>query len=86
MVKLEMNTFVFEAADNMTNLVFGGNETTDNGSLDMVDYTRPAIKGMTIDLGGKVGFKASDEANLLIDKFIDTYDNNGFAYSAVPRV
>jgi Ca2+-binding RTX toxin-like protein len=72
--------FVFEAADNMTNYVFGGNETTDNGSLDMVDYTQ-AIKGLTIDLGGKVGIKASDEITY-DNKFINTYNNNGFAYSA----
>ncbi|MGJ0359846.1 hypothetical protein NG785_09320 [Aliarcobacter cryaerophilus] len=72
--------FVFEAADNMTNYVFGGNETHDDGTLDMVDYTQ-AIKGLTIDLGGKVGIKASDEI-IYDNKFINTYNNNGFAYSA----
>ena len=49
----------------LASVVFGGNETHDDGTLDMVDYTQ-AIKGLTIDLGGKVGIKASDEI---------TYDN-----------
>ncbi len=34
-----MILFVFEAADNMTNYIYGGNETNDDGSRDMVDYS-----------------------------------------------
>ena len=73
------DTFVFEAADNMTNFVYGGNETDDSGTLDMVDY-RLAIKGMTIDLGGKIGIQAADDAIYEANK-IGTYANNGFSYS-----
>jgi len=74
------DTFVFEAADNMTNLVFGGDETTDNGSLDMVDY-RQAIKGLVIDLDGKTNIQSADEA-YYDASVIGTYNYNGFAYSA----
>ncbi|MDY0328392.1 MAG: hypothetical protein RBR07_09105, partial [Arcobacteraceae bacterium] len=74
------DSFVFEAADNMTNYVFGGDETTDNGSLDMVDY-RLAIKGLVIDLGGKDGIDSADEA-FYDSKVIGSYNYNGFAYSA----
>ena len=74
------DTFVFEASDNMTNFVYGGNETDDSGILDMVDY-RLAIKGMTIDLSGKEGIQSSDDAIYEANK-IGTYADNGFAYSA----
>ncbi len=53
MEKLEMILFVFEAADNMTDYIYGGNETNRWWlTSDMVHYSL-AIKGMTIDLGGK---------------------------------
>ena len=64
----------------MTNLVFGGNETTDNGSLDMVDYTQ-AIKGLTIDLGGKSNIDSGNES-FYDSNVIGSYNYNGFAYSA----